>query len=68
MNGMGGNYGSELESGGYGMEGGYSFEGENSARGMERRLGIEFGSGAGGKKRTRTFTYDDCYRINFPSL
>lgn len=50
---MGGIYGSELEDSGYEMEGGYTFEGEKIARGMERRFGMVFGSGAGGKKRSK---------------
>ena len=54
VNGMGGGYRSKLEDGVNGMEGGYEFGVGEDARGMETRLGMEFGSGAEGKKITRT--------------
>ena len=50
---MGGIYGSESEDSGYEMERRYTFEGEKSARGMARHFGMVFGSGAGGKKRSK---------------
>ena len=45
------------------MEGGYVFGVGEGARGMERRLGMEFGSGAEGKKRTTAVENDRYYII-----
>ena len=57
-------YGSELEvDGGNGMEGGYTLGVGKDARGMERPPGLEFGSGAEGKKRTLAVENDGYYRI-----
>ena len=62
---MGGGHASELEDGGNRIEGGYTFRAEESAHGIERRLGMEFGSGAQGKKRTTNVAYNSYYIIFF---